>query len=343
MPAQSGAQAGGGPNQMGAILGMLAQLLERIPGVVLAPAPVEPQEDAAMPEVVAEEVPVGVAEAEPVGPSYLRVMEHMQRLGTKFFSGGARPIESDGWRSQLERNFQSIRCHVEFRVDLAVHYLEGDAHDWWQGVVARRAGVVLSWDEFRREFDLKYFPQEVQDRLRGEFLYLTQGSRSVREYEAEFNWLKRFAGRGADTEHELICAFLRGMRLDLKNRCIVRKFESVSELVECAVQLEEGMRQEASLRAEVPEAPRRPQSQSVAQRKGGKSGQPHGQKRKFEDTSRSASSGPRCFRCGVQGHRIVDCPLEGYVCYFCKESLSQLRGSRHRLRSGLQWHRGFSP
>ncbi|KAL1225374.1 hypothetical protein V5N11_009031 [Cardamine amara subsp. amara] len=116
----------------------------------------------------------------------------MERLGTKFFSGGARPIETDEWSSKLEMNFQSIRCLEEYRVDLAVHYLKGDAHEWWQGVVARRAGVLLSWDEFRREFDLKYFLQEARDRLQGEFLYLSQGSRSVREYESEFNRLKWF-------------------------------------------------------------------------------------------------------------------------------------------------------
>ncbi|XP_024009219.1 uncharacterized protein LOC112084334 [Eutrema salsugineum] len=48
-------------------------------------------------------------------PSYLKVMDHLQKLGTKFFQGGTKPIEADDWIDRLERNFESIRCPEQYK------------------------------------------------------------------------------------------------------------------------------------------------------------------------------------------------------------------------------------
>ncbi|MFX5441783.1 retrotransposon gag family protein, partial [Acinetobacter baumannii] len=122
-------------------------------------------------------------------PSYHRMMEQMQRMGTSFFLGGVGPEEANAWRSRLERNFQSCRCPEGYRVDLAVHYLDGDAHLWWSSVVARRGLAGLTWGDFVEEFNSKFFPQEAVDRLEAKFLGLTQGERTVREFESEFSRL----------------------------------------------------------------------------------------------------------------------------------------------------------
>ncbi|CAA7025730.1 unnamed protein product [Microthlaspi erraticum] len=61
-------------------------------------------------------------------PPYLEMMVQMQRIVTPFFEGGVGPEEADEWRLRLERNFRSIRCPVEYQVELDVHYLSGDAH-----------------------------------------------------------------------------------------------------------------------------------------------------------------------------------------------------------------------
>lgn len=118
-----GAQVG-----LEAVLAMLGQVLERLPGVAVPI--VVPQ--------IAEEV-VHDAENAPAPrvPSYLKVMEHMQKLGTKFLFGGCKPVEADQWIDRIERNFLSIHCPLAYQKDIAVHYLDGDAHIWWQGVVAR--------------------------------------------------------------------------------------------------------------------------------------------------------------------------------------------------------------
>ncbi|XP_056845686.1 uncharacterized protein LOC108811913 isoform X3 [Raphanus sativus] len=62
---------------------------------------------------------------------YLKVLEHISRLGTKHFAGSVDPMEADEWRDRLVRNFKSTRCPEEYQRDIAVHFLEGDAHNWW--------------------------------------------------------------------------------------------------------------------------------------------------------------------------------------------------------------------
>jgi len=130
------------------LAGLPRQLLERLPGVVPVQPPVAPRvAEVQQRDAVAEEV-----------PSYLRMMEQLQRIGTGYFSGGTSPEEADSWRSRVERTFGSRRCRAEYRVDLAVHFLEGDAHLWWRSVTARRRQADMSWADFVAEFNVKYFP-----------------------------------------------------------------------------------------------------------------------------------------------------------------------------------------
>lgn len=81
-------------------------------------------------------------------------------------------IELDQWRSRLERNFDSIRFLDQYKKDIVVHYLEGDAHTWWRGIFRRLVNPNYSWETFCGEFRAKYFPLEAYDRLEGEFLDL---------------------------------------------------------------------------------------------------------------------------------------------------------------------------
>ena len=94
---------------------------------------------------------------------YLKVLEHISKLGTKHFAGSVDPIEADEWRSRLVRNFSSTRCHEV-------------------------------------EFNHKYFPAEEWDRLESKFLDLSQGRKTVREYGEEFNRLRRYVGKELEDE-----------------------------------------------------------------------------------------------------------------------------------------------
>ncbi|MQM07946.1 hypothetical protein Taro_040798, partial [Colocasia esculenta] len=58
---------------------------------------------------------------------------------------------------------------------------------WWASLLHTRfedGAVDVAWDEFVRLFRAKFVPEHIQDRMEQEFLFLTQGSMTVLEYEA---------------------------------------------------------------------------------------------------------------------------------------------------------------
>ena len=102
----------------------------------------------------------------------------------------------------------------------------------------RTNGTIEHFADFEVEFNHKYFPAEAWDRLESKFLDLTQGRRTVREYEEEFNRLRRYVGRELEDEKVQVRRFIRGLRVELRTYCSVCKFHTVSELVERMALLE---------------------------------------------------------------------------------------------------------
>nr|AAD22339.1 putative retroelement pol polyprotein [Arabidopsis thaliana] len=282
------------------LAGLLRQLLERLPGVVPVEAPVAPR---------MAEVQQRAAVAEEV-PSYLRMMEQLQRIGTWYFSSGTSPEEADSWRSRVQRNFGSSRCPAEYRVDLAVHFLEGDAHLWWRSVTARRRQADMSWADFVAEFNAKYFPQEALDRMEARFLELTQGEWSVREYDREFNRLLAYAGRGMEDDQAQMRRFLRGLRPDLRVQCRVSQYATKAALVETAAEVEEDLQRQVV--GVSPAVQTKNTQQQVTPSKGGKPAQ--GQKRKWDHPSRAGQGGRAgYFSCGSLDHTVADCTERGHL------------------------------
>ena len=176
---------------------------------------------------------------------YLSLLAHISKLGTKQFAGSTDPIESDEWRSRLARNFSSTCCPEEYKMDIAVHFLEGDAHNWWLALDKRTNGSIERFSDFEVEFNHKYFPAEAWDRLESQFLDLTQGRMSVREYEEKFNRLRRYVGKELEEETVQIRRFVRGLRVELRTYCSVGHFQTVSELVERMAMVETNLAEEA--------------------------------------------------------------------------------------------------
>ena len=216
---------------------------------------------------------------------YLKVLEHISKLGTKHFAGSVDPIEAVEWRSRLVRNFSSTRCPEEYKRDIAVHFLEGDAHNWWLALDKRTNGTIDRFADFEVEFNHKYFPAEAWDRLESKFLDLTQGRKTVREYEEEFNRLRKYVGRELEDEAVQVRRFIRGLRADLKTYCSVRTFHTVTELVERMAILEANIAEEAKQKS---------RSHTTTTGSGGD----RKRKRDSADEGKTSSGKPECSKCG---------------------------------------------
>ncbi|KAF8047205.1 hypothetical protein N665_3149s0002 [Sinapis alba] len=189
---------------MGAQMVTLTQVLTLMvnPPVaeVTPPVRVVTQATGVRPRQVAE-----VAEIDPPARpvprmDYLKVLEHISKLGTKHFAGSVDPMEADEWRSRLVLNIRSTHCPEDFQKDTAVHFLEGGAQNWWLALDKRTNGTIERFADFEVEFNHKYFPADAWDRLESKFLDLVQGRRTVREYEEEVNRLRRYVGKELEDE-----------------------------------------------------------------------------------------------------------------------------------------------
>ncbi|XP_033139560.1 uncharacterized protein LOC117125712 [Brassica rapa] len=216
---------------------------------------------------------------------YLKLLEHISKLGTKHFAGSVDPLEADEWRSRLVRNFSLTRCPDDYKKDIAVHFVEGDAHNWWLALDKRTSGSIERFSDFEVEFNHKYCLAEAWDRLEAKFLDLVQGCRTVREYEEEFNRLWRYVGKELEDESVQVRRFIRGVRVELQTYCSVRTFHTVSELVERMAMFETNLAEEAKLKTRSHTVP---------------SGGSNDRKRKREqaDEGKPSSGRPECPKCG---------------------------------------------
>ncbi|XP_020208678.1 uncharacterized protein LOC109793625 [Cajanus cajan] len=69
-----------------------------------------------------------------------------------------------------------------------------EAGIWWQGDLQRMiaASTQVNWENFKRLFLKKYFPQDVRHKKQVVFLELKQGEDFVAEYVTKFEELVRY-------------------------------------------------------------------------------------------------------------------------------------------------------
>ena len=120
---------------------------------------------------------------------------------------------------------------------IAAFLLKDKARVWWSGVERSRDVTALTWEGFVQLFREKYFPVTVREQLELEFIALVQGPMSVRDYEARFSQLYRFA-REMDAV-DLARKFIRGLRHELRKLVTSHRFATLAEAVESALAVEQ--------------------------------------------------------------------------------------------------------
>lgn len=197
---------------------------------------------------------------------------------------------------------------------------------WLESLARRQGATDMDWDTFKKEFQRKYFPPEARDRMKQAFLRLEQGGRNVREYEAEFLKLSRYIYYGNRDKALLVCKFLRGLKPEIGSRIQAVNFESLFELVEKAVNVEEMVTAE---RGTIPTAMSNPKTQiSQSGEDKLRINQRSGRKGQFKRHGKTPKAQVKCDTCGQLGHYSRECTNSAtekldrkasITCYSCGE------------------------
>ncbi|KAA3473168.1 hypothetical protein EPI10_023570 [Gossypium australe] len=110
----------------------------------------------------------------------------------------------------------NLDCTPEQKLKGAVSLLRDEAYQWWLTVKEGIQPDRLTWEFFKTAFQGKYVGASYVDARRREFLNLTQGDRSVAEYEAKFLRLSRYARGMVATGYERCVRFEDGLRDNLR-------------------------------------------------------------------------------------------------------------------------------
>ncbi|XP_010513482.1 PREDICTED: uncharacterized protein LOC104789490 [Camelina sativa] len=188
--------------------------------------------------------------AEDPSERFLKLVIMIRNLGLRKFKGDLNTVFADAWIKELETNFEMSRCSEEFRRPIVVNFLEEDARAWWDSVVPRYRFQTISWEIFWREFEQKYFPPESRDRLENQFLRLKQGDMTVRAYGRIFTRLQRYLYQENDDELAMARRFFNRLRPDIKGRLHAVTYQSVAEVEERAVSVEEAIETEKEITAQ---------------------------------------------------------------------------------------------
>lgn len=266
------------------------------------------------------------------------------------FNGVKDPVVADDWINKMEKLFRFFRCSDTEKVAFAVFMLKGEADHWWNCTrpILRAQHLMITWEIFLNAFKRQYISDIAKRRLQMEFLNLTQGNKSVDEYESRFTSLGRF---DLDTSNEMrkVRKFMDGLRPSIRSRLAPLDITIYQEAVRRAQLCEEDDELNVSEMARVGKGKVKDRKRSIED-KGYREGKKQGGKIfKATEEPRSEAIKPpayptvapargiviggsrptteqcknnvrfhgnwpcyvvagACFRCGRTGHLMRDCP-----------------------------------
>ena len=197
-------------------------------------------------------------------------------------------------------------------MEFAAYKLEGGANTWWKQTKRLEHGGDLSWDKFKELFYDRYFPQGYRDQKVAEFYRLQQGDMSVREYEAKFNELARFAPSAVASEREKCIKFQEGLKVPIRRQLVALRLRSFGELVSSAISVENDYVQHCEDRAKASGGPQRSGRKSTSSHPAPGKGKQGGATSGSSSSSGSGRSNPysfHCHFCQQPGHIKRNCPI----------------------------------
>ncbi|KAJ6847553.1 uncharacterized protein M6B38_277330 [Iris pallida] len=273
-----------------------------------------------------------------------------RKMNPRDFRGTECILYADDWLEDVQQSLELAEVPRGLWVTSAASQFFDIALTWYR-TDPRTSVRGISWEDFRKLFKEKFYPDVALTALEGQFASLEQRSSSVDEYAAEFFRLSRFAPSLVQDEGCKARKFRRGLIHAVRTRTSGRRdatFEQI--LMEAQIAEEDfGLK------------PKRSSDALGSSSSAGPGKCPHPQQRQFQQQQpqmqfqqaparaqqhqgRGQRSATQCTFCGKPGHTREVCWKRLCVCLYCGVPDHQLRDYHAsgilRDQDGVQQARG---
>ena len=267
------------------------------------------------------------------GPeNFRKLYDSFMRLNPPQFDGTGGYSDAEEWLEKINAKLVLCRAPVDDMVELAEQQLDGDARFWWNGARRNYVGeaIKIPWEWFEQQFIRRFLSNIHREALRRKFLELTQGGRSVAEYNNEFLALSRYATDVQNDRARYHRQYLDGLNGNISMIVDTPMATELQAMMDHAEQVEMHAKRRKEQFADRNVKQRADQSRPVVRSRGGSSSVRPPQRQVF--TPRPSygpaatsgfrpafqpSSAPMWCRSCNQAHDERECRRRNGVCYLC--------------------------
>ncbi|XP_052185188.1 uncharacterized protein LOC127796826 [Diospyros lotus] len=161
-----------------------------------------------------------------------QLLKTFMALRTLEFSGGTDAIMVENWMKSIEKHLRATGCNEAKKVRLVTFLLAGKAERWWEMARQRYGSREPTWLEFQEAFNDNYFPSWMREQKVYEFIELTQGTKTVAQYEVEFISLAKFVIELVSSESNKATKFQLGLRPKIRYTLAYARIADYSTIVQ---------------------------------------------------------------------------------------------------------------
>ncbi|XP_043704860.1 uncharacterized protein LOC122654710 [Telopea speciosissima] len=173
------------------------------------------------------------------------MMERFLKMQPLTFAGISRDILLPvKWVKEMKKALKFLGCNEKQKLICAGYKLQYEAEAWWETTrpILEVAHPVITWDIFKQAFFANYFPTSVRKKKEIELAELTQGPKSVLEYQQKFEELFFFAPPYLSDDEAKAQKFEDGLRPQIVSIMATRPTQGYSETVQTAKKIEDKQR-----------------------------------------------------------------------------------------------------
>lgn len=240
------------------------------------------------------------------------------KLDIPEFEGSLEAADFLDWIADVEETLDFKDVPQDKRVSLVATRFHGRATAWWRKLKQTRVRQgkqkINSSEKMLKHMRTEFLPHNYSRTLYQELQNVCQGSRSVNDYTTEFYQLIT-RNDIAESADQLVSRYIGGLRIQFQDALNMLDPTSVSEAHQMALQLEKQMSRRSgnisgvqfgTTRGTSPVTHNNDINQQTTSSK--TTMKPQASHSTSSGTSGAAT---RCFKCGEQGHRMVDCKKGG--------------------------------